>query len=98
MNKNRFFFVSCFQEHWDQRGHPTMAMNYIGRPAKFLYNFQCTFTEENKALGVIVEEKLLFISEHRFSLKEIFIVHEIHLQARVWQRSHLDQQRMIFFI
>ena len=82
VGKYRFFLIYSFQVGGDQAGHPTAAMDDVGRPSELLNRLQRSFAKENSTEIVVVKPFVLLVVENSFSLEQLFVIQEIYLQTR----------------
>jgi len=75
-----------------------MTMDHVWSPAKLLYCFQNTTTEENCAFIIISEISSVLVCQSGFALEIFIIVDEIDLHAGRLYGCDLDYQRMVVVV
>ena len=69
-----------------------------GDQPNFFYRFNGAFAKEGGAVRIVFKRIALVVFKNKFAFKKVFVVKEIHLQAGIWERSHLDDQWVIVVV
>ena len=93
-----FFGIDSLDEHGDKTAYPSLAVDYIGNPAKLLNGFQYTQCIEACTFGVGVVFLSVFIAGHLVIGKEFVIVDEVNLDACTGNARYLYDKRMVCIV
>ena len=74
IGKNGVAVIGFFHIKGHNACHPTVAMNNIGRPAKFFHRFKHSFAEKHHALCIIGIKIAIVVALYVFPLVKIFII------------------------
>src|SRR5690606_11011642 len=84
--------------HRYQAGHPSVAVDDIGRPSEFFHGLEHPFAEDYHSVLVVVEELFVLIREDLFSPEKFFVVEKIHLKPGPRQGGYLYDKWVVVII